>query len=58
MRAKYLHQKPMDPILDKDEWNEIQGEDPNSQDAEQGMVNVESLAEGEDSNGIPYKDYK
>ena len=58
VEAKYLHEKPVDPILEKDEWNEIQGEDPNSQDAEQGMVNVESLAEGEDGNGIAYKDYK
>jgi len=58
VEAKYLHEKPVDPILEKDEWNEIQGEDPNSQDAEQGMVNVESLAEGEDSNGVAYKDYK
>ena len=58
VEAKYLHEKPVDPILDKTEWNEIQGEDTNSPDAEQGMVDVQSLAEGEDSNGVPYKDYK
>src|SRR5438445_8540000 len=58
VEGKYLHEKPIDPILEKDEWNEIQGEDPNSPDAEQGMTDVQSLAEGEDSNGVAYKDYK
>ena len=58
VEGKYLHEKPFDPILEKDEWNEIQGDDPNSPDAEQGMTDVQSLAEGEDSNGVAYKDYK
>src|SRR5258706_11024823 len=58
VEGKYLHEKPIDPIMEKAEWNEIQGEDPNSQDAEQGMTDVQSLAEGEDSTGIAYKDYK
>src|SRR5437870_3950506 len=37
--AKYLHEKPVDPILDRAEWNEIQGEDINSSEGDQGMVN-------------------
>ncbi len=54
---KYLHEKPIDPVRQETEWNEIQGEDPNSQDAQQGLKDVKSLAEGADSDGVPYSDY-
>lgn len=55
--AKYLREKPIDPILERAEWNEIQGEDINSQDAGEGLKDVQSLAEGEDSNGVEYSKY-
>jgi general secretion pathway protein G len=56
--AKYLHEKPVDPIHDGTEWNEVMGDDANSPDgSEQGLVNVESLAEGTDSDGTPYSKY-
>ncbi|MFN0280203.1 MAG: type II secretion system protein [Pyrinomonadaceae bacterium] len=55
--AKYLNEKPIDPIRDETEWEEVQGEDPNSQDAESGLINVKSLAEGVDSEGKPYSEY-
>ena len=51
---KYLHEKPVDPITEKREWNEIMGEDNNSPDGGQGLVNVKSLAEGTDSDGNTY----
>ncbi len=54
---KYLREKPIDPILEKAEWNEIQGEDSNSPDGETGMVDVKSLAEGEDSQGVAFSEY-
>ena len=57
VQSKYLREKPVDPILEKDEWKEIQGDDINSQDAGQGLKDVQSLAEGEDSNGTPYSKY-
>ncbi len=57
VQGKYLRQKPIDPLTEKDEWREVQGEDPNSPDNEQGLVNVKSLAEGEDSEGKAYEDY-
>ena len=57
VEAKYLHEKPVDPIQYTAEWDEIMGEDPLSAEGEQGLVNVKSLAEGEDSDGTPYKDY-
>ena len=57
VNAKYLHEMPIDPIQDSAEWDEIMGEDTLSSEGEPGMVNVKSLAEGEDSDGVPYKDY-
>jgi general secretion pathway protein G len=54
---KYLREKPIDPITDTAEWDEIMGEDPNSADGEQGLVNVKSLAQGEDVNGVSLSEY-
>jgi len=55
--AKYLRDKPIDPITDKDEWNEVQGDDPNSSEGAQGLLEVKSLAEGDDSEGVPFSKY-
>ena len=57
VEAKYLREKPLDPISESTEWEEIQGEDPNSADGEQGLINVKTLAQGEDINGVPYSEY-
>ena len=57
VEAKYLRERPVDPILENTEWNEIQGEDPNSADGEQGLKDVQSLADGEDSNNVPFSKY-
>lgn len=54
---KYLQEVPVDPITEKREWNEIPGEDTNSPDGGQGIVNVKSLAEGADSDDVQYADY-
>ncbi len=57
VEAKYLREKPYDPISENQEWNEVMGEDPNSADGEQGLVDVKTLAEGEDVNGVAYSTY-
>ncbi len=57
VEAKYLRELPVDPILERAEWNEVMGEDPNSTDNDNGLVNVKSLADGEDSEGKKYEDY-
>ena len=57
VEAKYLHERPIDPVRDSTEWNEVMGEDTNSPDGDEGMVNVESTAEGTDSEGTPYSKY-
>lgn len=55
--AGYLREKPVDPITEKAEWNEIQGENTASAEGEQGLKDVKSLAEGEDTDGKQYADY-
>jgi len=55
--GEYLREKPIDPITEKAEWSEIMGEDSSSPDAEQGLKDVRSLAEGEDSEGKKYEEY-
>lgn len=55
--GKYLREKPIDPILEKDEWDEIQGEDTSSPDGESGLTDVRSLADGADSANVEYRKY-
>ena len=57
VNGKYLREVPVDPITEQATWNEIQGEDPNSTENGSGLVNVKSLAEGEDSEGKAYQEY-
>ncbi len=57
VRDRYLQEKPLDPITEKREWNEIPGEDTTSPDGGQGIVNVKSLAEGTDGDDKQYADY-
>jgi general secretion pathway protein G len=57
VQSKYLREKPVDPITEKDEWEEVQGEDTTSPESEQGLTNVKSIAEGQDSEGKLYTDY-
>ena len=57
VEGKYLREKPVDPITEKDEWKEIQGQDSLSPDGDQGLIDVKSLADGADSDGKEYKDY-
>jgi len=54
---KYLHEVPVDPITEKQEWDPKMGEDTNSPDGGQGLIDVKSLAEGTDSDGKQYTEY-
>lgn len=56
VQGKYLREIPVDPILEKPEWQSVQGEDPNSPDGEQGVKDVKSMAEGESSDGKAYSE--
>jgi len=55
--AKYLHERPIDPIRDDTEWDEEMGEDANSTDSEQGLKDVHSKAEGTGTDGVEYSKY-
>jgi general secretion pathway protein G len=57
VQAQYLRETPYDPISEKAEWDEIMGEDPMSSEAQEGLKNVKSLAEGKDLDGKDFKDY-
>jgi general secretion pathway protein G len=57
VEAQYLREMPVDPITDKAEWDEIMGEDPMSAEAQEGLKNVKSLADGKDMDGKDFKDY-
>jgi general secretion pathway protein G len=57
VEGKYLREKPIDPIIERPEWDEILGEDINSTDGEQGLKDVKSLAEGDDTSVVAYSTY-
>ncbi len=57
VEGKYLREKPVDPITEKTEWTEIRGADVNSVEGDEGLTDVKSLAEGNDSDGKPFADY-
>ncbi len=54
---RYLRERPVDPITEKTEWDEVIGEDPLSTDGDQGLTDVKSLADGSDTEGKSYRDY-
>lgn len=55
--GKYLREMPVDPVLEKAEWDAVMGEDPLSPDGAEGMTDVKSQADGQDSEGKAYKEY-
>lgn len=57
VEGKYLREMPVDPILEKAEWDQVTGEDPLSPDGAEGLTDVKSQAEGQDSEGKAYKEY-
>lgn len=54
---KYLRERPIDPINESTEWEEVMGDDPNNPDEGQGMTDVRSLADGSDGDGKSYSEY-
>ncbi len=54
---KYLREVPIDPIMEKTEWTEVQSEVSESSNAEPGLKDVKSTSDGSDSEGKAYADY-
>lgn len=57
VEAKYLREMPVDPILERAEWEPVMGEDPLNPDSGDGLKDVKSIAEGQDSEGKSYSEY-
>ncbi len=57
VEGKYLREMPMDPILEAAEWEAVMGNDPLNPDSGDGLKDVKSKADGQDSEGKAYKNY-
>ena len=57
VEGKYLRERPIDPITDKTDWKEIQGDDTSSPDGAQGLKDVKSTADGADGAGKKFSEY-
>lgn len=57
VEARYLHERPIDPVMNNTEWKEIMGEDTNTTDGSQGLKDVKTMADGEDSEGVAFSEY-
>lgn len=55
--AKYLRERPIDPMTEKDDWTEVIGENSESSEGEQGLTDVRSSSDGVDSDGKAYSEY-
>ena len=55
--SNYMREIPKDPITDEATWNVIVGEDPNSKEGEQGMIDIHSLSEDTSTEGTPYSQW-
>ena len=57
VEAKYLRDRPVDPITETDQWDEVSGPDPSSAEGEEGLVNVKCTSPDQDSDGKNYNEY-
>lgn len=53
--GKYLRERPIDPITETDNWNEIMNS--SGEEGQEGLSDVKSASDGIDSDGKPYSDY-
>ena len=54
--AGYIREIPADPMTDQKDWIVVTGEDPNSSEGGQGIVNVCSASSDQASDGSSYND--
>ncbi|HEX8459582.1 MAG TPA: prepilin-type N-terminal cleavage/methylation domain-containing protein [Pyrinomonadaceae bacterium] len=53
----YLREVPVDPITGQKDWNVITGQDPNSAEGGQGVVDVRSSSGDLSTEGTPYSEW-
>ena len=57
VEAKYLRDRPVDPMTEEDEWNEVTETDTSTEQGDQGMTDIKSTSDGVDSEGKAYSEY-
>lgn len=55
--AKYLRERPIDPMTEASEWNEVTDTDSSTPEAEPGLTDIKSTSDGVDSDGKAYSEY-
>lgn len=55
--AGYIREIPIDPMTDERTWNIVTGDDPNSTEGEQGVIDIHSLSTDTSTEGTPYSDW-
>ena len=53
----YMREVPTDPMTGQKDWAITTGEDPNSSEGEQGMVDIHSSSQDVSSEGTPYSEW-
>ncbi|HEY8227870.1 MAG TPA: prepilin-type N-terminal cleavage/methylation domain-containing protein [Pyrinomonadaceae bacterium] len=53
----YMREVPTDPMTGQKDWAITSGEDPNSAEGEQGMIDIHSASQDVSSEGTPYSDW-
>jgi general secretion pathway protein G len=53
----YMREIPEDPITGEKDWNVTVGEDPNSTEGAQGIIDVHSASTDPSSDGRPYNEW-
>ncbi len=55
--ARYLRERPIDPITEQDDWTEITETDDFSANGEAGLTDIKSASDGVDADGKAYREY-
>jgi general secretion pathway protein G len=53
----YMRELPKDPMTGQADWTVVTGEDPNSSDSEQGVVDLHSASSDISTEGTPYSEW-
>jgi len=53
----YMRQLPVDPFTSQTDWTVTSGDDPNSNNGEQGIINVHSASTDVSTEGTPYSEW-
>jgi general secretion pathway protein G len=57
VNAKYLRERPIDPMTESDDWTEVVGTDSASEEAEPALTDIKSSSDGVDAEGKAYSEY-